>query len=272
MKTILIALSALLTINVVASAQRTLEKVWESDTTLAVPESVLFHKNGLYVSLIDGQPWAADGRGGIALLDKNGKITNATWVTGLNAPKGMGLWDKKLYVADLSEVVVINTTNGKVESKIAVEGATNLNDITVDDKGVVYVSDSRLGKVHRIQNGKVELYFSDLKGVNGLKAVGNALYILTANDVLKAGPDKKLTTLATTEIGGDGIEPVGNGDFIISCWPGLIYYMDKDGKLTTLLDSREQKINTADIGYNPSDKIVYVPTFFKKSVVAYRVK
>jgi len=270
MKILRIALFSL--IAVAGHAQHSLEKIWESDTTLAVPESVLYYEDGLYVSLIDGQPWEADGKGGIAKLDKNGKILNATWVTGLSAPKGMGIWDKKLFVANLSEVVVINTANGKVESKIPVEGATGLNDITVDEKGVVYVSDSKLGKVHQIKNGKAELYVSDLKGVNGLKAVGSDLYLLTANDVLKAGADKKLVTVATTEMGGDGIEPIGNGDYVISCWAGLIYYLDKDGKLLTLLDTREQKRNTADIGYDPSQRIVYVPTFFRKSVVAYRLK
>jgi hypothetical protein len=168
-------------------------------------------------------------------------------------------------------VAVINLRNGKVESRIPVEGATGLNDITVDDKGVVYVSDSRLGKVHQIRNGKAELYLSDLKGVNGLKAVGKDLYILTSNDVFKTGADKKLVTVATTEVGGDGIEPVGNGAYVISCWAGLIYYMEADGKLLTLLDTREQKRNTADIGYDPKQRIVYVPTFFKKSVEAYKL-
>ncbi|HTE33352.1 MAG TPA: hypothetical protein VK666_23385 [Chryseolinea sp.] len=253
-------------------AQHSIEKIWESDTTLAIPESVLFDNTVLYVSLIDGQGWDADGKGEIAKMDKNGKVLNATWATGLNAPKGMGLWDKKLFVADISEVVVINTSTGKIESKIAVEGATGLNDITIDKKGNVYVSDSKLGNVHRITKGKAESYLTGLKGVNGLKAIDNDLYILTSNDVFKAGADKKLVTVATTEIGGDGIEPIGNGDYVISCWPGLIYYLDKAGKLEIMLDTREQKRNTADIGYNPTERIVYVPTFLKKSVVAYKLK
>ncbi len=253
-------------------AQHALEKVWESDTTLAVPESVLYHQGGLYAALIDGQPWDVDGKGEIAKLDQNGKILNASWVTGLNAPKGMGIWKQQLYVADVSEVVVIQLATGKITSKIAVEGATGLNDITVDKQGIIYVSDSKLGKVHRIENGKAALYLSDLKGVNGLKAVGDDLYMLTANVVFKAGSDKKLVPVATTEIGGDGIEPVGNGDFVVSCWPGLIYYMDQAGKLTTMLDTREKKYNTADIGYNPEQRMVYVPTFFKKSIVAYRLR
>jgi len=255
-----------------AQAQHTLEKIWETDTTLAIPESVLYDKGGLYVSLIDGQPWGVDGKGEIAKVDKNGKIINAVWATGLNAPKGMGLWDKKLFVADVSEVVVISVATGKIESKIPVEGATGLNDITIDNKGTVYVSDSQLGKIYRIKNGKAELYLSDLKGVNGLKAVGNELYILTASDIFKSGPDKKPVSIAKMEIGGDGIEPVGNGDYVVSCWVGLIYYLGKDGKMQTLLDTREQKKSTADIGYDPELRIVYVPTFFKKSVVAYKLK
>src|SRR5690349_24755244 len=88
-----------------SKAQRQLQKIWESDTTLAVPESVLPDvKNGiLYVSLIDGNPWDVDGKGGVAKLDLNGKITNSYWVKGLNAPKGMGMHANKLYVADVAE-------------------------------------------------------------------------------------------------------------------------------------------------------------------------
>jgi len=257
---------------VVGQAQHTLVKIWESDTTLAIPESVLYEKDGLFVSLIDGAPWGADGKGEIARLNKNGKIVNAAWATGLNAPKGMGRWGTKLFVADISEVAVIDAVTGKLESKIPVEGATGLNDITVDSKGTVFISDSQLGNIYRITGGKAELYLSDLKGVNGLKAVLSDLYILTSKGVFKAGPDKKLVSVAPMEIGGDGIEPVGNGDFIVSCWVGLIYYLGKDGKMQILLDTRAEKKNTADIGYDPVGRIVYVPTFFKKSVVAYQLK
>ncbi len=255
----------------ICQAQHQLEKIWESDTTLAIPESVLYDKDVLYVSLIDGSPWEADGKGEIGKLDKNGKIVNAKWATGLNAPKGMGLFNKKLYVADITDVAVINAS-GMIESKIPVSGAQGLNDVTIDDKGIIYVSDSKLGNVYQIKNGKAALYMSDLKGINGLKAVGKDLYILTAVGVLKAGADKKTVTIAPMEIGGDGIEPVGNGDFVVSCWVGLIYYLDKDGKMEKMLDTREQKKSTADIGYDPAARIVYVPTFFKKSVVAYKLK
>src|SRR5437867_3770654 len=110
-----------------AYAQHQVQKLWQSDTTLAVPESVLPDiKNGiLYVSLIDGQPWTADGKGGVGKLDMNGKIINAAWVSGLNAPKGMGLWNNKLYVADITEVATIDVATGKIVNKMTVAGGEN---------------------------------------------------------------------------------------------------------------------------------------------------
>jgi hypothetical protein len=216
-------LSILMLFAFMVKAQHQIEKIWETDTTLTTPESVLPAGNILYVSLINGAPWETDGKGGVAKVDRNGKVLDASWVTGLNAPKGMGLSGNKLYVADVTEVVVIDTTTGKIEQKIAIEGAQNLNDITVDQKGVVYVSDSKLGNVHQIIRNKPILYLSGLNKVNGLRVVGDDLYMLTAKDVYKVGKDKNLNTVGIQELGGDGIEPVGNGDFITSTWAGVLY-------------------------------------------------
>ena len=74
-------------------AQHKLEKIWETDSIVAVPESVLPDvKNGiLYISLIDGPGWEADGKGGVGKLGADGKKYEATWITGLNARKGREL-------------------------------------------------------------------------------------------------------------------------------------------------------------------------------------
>lgn len=39
-----------------------------------------------------------------------------------------------------------------------------------------------------------------------------------------------------------------------------------------LIDTREQKKSSADIGYDPIQRIVYVLTLFGKSVVAYKLR
>ena len=59
--------------------------------------------------------------------------------------------------------------------------------------------------------------------------------------------------------------------YLVSAWSGYIFYVSKDGKTETLLETHEQKKNTADIGYDPVKKIVYVPTFFAKTVTAYQL-
>lgn len=258
-----------------AKAQtHSLEKIWKTDTIFAIPESVLpdMKSNILYVSLINGPSWGNDGIGGIGKLSPDGRNYDSTWITGLNAPKGLGMHENNLYAADNSEVIVIDIKKGKVIKKIAIEGASGLNDITVDDKGIVYVSDSRTAKIWRIENNTAELFLDDVKGVNGLKAIGNDLYIGAGKDFLKADANKKLTKIADLPQGIDGVEPVGNGDFILSAWSGYIFYVTAGGQVETLLETHQEKMNTADIGYDPVKRIVYVPTFLAKKIVAYRLK
>jgi hypothetical protein len=258
-----------------ATAQHSLRKRWSTDTTLATPESVLFDAQNkiLYVSLINGQPDQADGKGGIAKVNLDGKVLDTNWVTGLNAPKGLGEYGNTLYAADLNEVVVIDIPSGKVTKKIPVEGAQFLNDITVDTKGNVYVSDTRTGKVHKIENGTVTTYLENLKNPNGLLALGNDLYVLASGVLYKADAGKKLTTIAEgMDASTDGVEQVKPGEYIVSCWNGVVYYVKDDGNKQQLLDTRADKINSADIGYDAGNKIVYVPTFFKKGVVSYQLQ
>jgi hypothetical protein len=268
-------LSALFTLFVFTlHAQHSLEKIWETDTVVKVPESVLpdFKKGILYVSLIDGAPFDVDGKGGVAILSIDGKNLNQSWITGLNSPKGLGRFGNTLYVADLTEVVVIDIAKGKIEKKIKVDSATGLNDITVTDKGVVYVSDSRTGKVHKIENGVATTYLNNMPGANGLKAIGNDLYILSGKSFIKADSKKNITKIADLEQAGDGLEPIGNGDFIATSWIGYVYYVHANGKVETLMDTHLQNKNTADIGYDPAKRIVYLPTFNGKQVVAYKLK
>ena len=131
-----------------------LEK-WESDSLLKVPESVLFDKANqiLYVSNIDGtDPWKADGKGSIAKVGLDGKIIAAEWVSGLNAPKGMGIYNGKLYAADLGNIAVIDIASGKIEKNIPIQGATGLNDISIDPNGVIYVTEYLAKKLYKIAN------------------------------------------------------------------------------------------------------------------------
>jgi hypothetical protein len=111
-----------------------------------------------------------------------------------------------------------------------------------------------------------------MQGVNGIRAVKNDLYIASGKSFVKADHNKQITPVAALPEGGDGIEPVGNGDFIATAWGGSIFYVSANGNVETMLNTSAQKKNTADIGYDPVKRIIYVPTFFGKTVSAYRVQ
>jgi len=271
MKAVIVAFFLFSSVAVVAQ-NHSLEKIWETDSVIAIPESVLPVKDILYVSLIDGGGWVADGRGGVAKLTREGRIIDTLWITGLNAPKGLGIFENRLYVADITEVVVIDIRKNKIEKKIPIDSAKALNDITVTGKGVVYVSDSKTAKIWRIENDIPALYLNEMKGVNGLKAIADDLYIGAGKLFLKADAKKQVTKITEVPQGIDGIEPIGNGDFLVTAWGGYIWYVYADGKFETLLETHEQKKNTADIGYDQQQHILYVPTFNAKRVTAYRLK
>jgi len=277
MKKYLLTLAAALVCATVSICQsHQLVKLWETDTLLRVPESVLYDagRDILYVSNIDGkQAWEKDGSGSIGKVSTDGKIIMAEWVKGLEAPKGMGMYKDRLYVADIDVVVVIDIKKGKILEQIPIEGAQGLNDISIDKKGVVYVSDSRTKKVHQIVNGKVSSFLENLKGPNGILALGDNFYVLDQGAMYKVGKDKTLTIIVDGMEGGtDGIVNVKDNEFIVTAWSGSIWYVNSAGKKELLLDTQEQKINSADIGYNAKKRIIYVPTFWKNTVVAYSLK
>lgn len=268
--TILFAISTVLTVQ----AQQKLVKLWESTEQLPVPESVLYmpDRAELFVSLIDGAGNEKDGKGGIAILNLDGSLKKPTWVVGLNAPKGMAVYGDHLYVADLTEVVVIDMRSGHVTDKVPVEGSTFLNDVTVDREGKIYVSDTRQNKIFLIQENRASLYLDNVNSANGLKVIDDQLYVLAGPELWRLDKDKNKTVVAKGfEQGGDGLEPVGNGDYIVTCWAGLIYYVKADGSFEKLLDVQGE-MNTADLGYNPEEKILYIPTFNNNSVLAYRLQ
>lgn len=261
------------------SFSQTLTSLWSSDTTLKVPESVLFDvKNErLYVSNIEGTgPWDKDGKGSISLLTLSGKILNPSWVKGLNAPKGMAMFKDFLLVADVDSVVIIDYAKAQILKKVYVEGATGLNDLTVDKNGNMYISDSKNKKIFYIDAAKlnVKAYLTEgLESPNGLLFVDKTLYMVDAGKFYKIDKDKKKTFIAEGFDGGsDGIEQVDDNTFLISCWYGTVWLVKLNGEKKMILDTRADKINAADIGYDSKNKIVYVPTFWKNNVSAYQLK
>jgi len=250
-----------------------LTELWETKD-LPVPESVLYHaeNNVLYVSLIDGEGNVKDGKGGVAVLNLDGSVKDKDWVTGLNAPKGMAVYENLLYVADITAVVAIDLGTGDIVHKIEFPDAVFLNDVTVDDQGAVYVSDTRKGIIYQMKDNKPEVFLEEAPNANGLKVINGNLYALAGPELWKIEADKSHTVIAKDfELGGDGLEPVGDqGDFLVTCWGGLVYYVKADGSFEKLMDVQGE-MNTADLGIHPETNTIYIPTFNSNSVKAFQL-
>lgn len=277
---ILLGLLALSTLAIARPKPKKLVKVWETDSTLSVPESVLYDQssNILYVSNIEGKSDALDGNGFISKLTLDGKIETLRWASGLNAPKGMALYRNMLYVTDVYRLVAINTATGQAEKTwdaIKQDGAF-LNDATVDKTGTVYVSDNRNDKIYRLKDDKWEVWMEgdQLKSPNGLLAVGTDKLLIGSSKIGALQSVDVATKVITKVADGmdrtDGIVQDKKGNTFVSDWIGQVFVVNGSDR-QQLLDTRAEKINAADIEYVRAGKLIVVPTFFKNKVVAYRV-
>lgn len=255
-----------------------LVEVWKTDTLFRVPECVIYDKvnDVVYVSNMNDNPRQKDGNGFISRLSTSGEILDLEWVADMSSPKGLGIYDGRLYVSDVDEVIVIDIDKGEIEKRIALEGAKMINDISIDTEGNVYVSDSDNNSIFLISNGVVSNWLSEgLNAPNGLLLDGDRLLVASmgSEDFASVNLETKAIKVLTEAIGkGDGIAKVGiPGHFLVTDWFGQVFMVYPDGSKVTLLDTREQEIGSADIDYIPEKNLLLIPTFANHYVVAYKL-
>jgi sugar lactone lactonase YvrE len=271
--TIIVALGLLISSNM--QAQHSLEKIWQTDTLLKFPEEVVFEPNGkfLYVTNTDGNPMAADGTGSVGKIGLNGEVIEVDWVKGLDAPKGMRLYKNLLYIADLSNVVVVDVDKAEIVKRIAIDSARLLHNVAIDSQGIVYVSDLFGGKIYRIEAGNVSIYLDGLQGPAGILLDESDMYIFTAEGLLKADASKTVTTVSKgMDRRANGIVKVAGKEFIVTCWGGHVYYVYFDGSNQLILDTSKDMIPAGINLYDPRNKIMYMTTDQHNVLIAYKLK
>jgi sugar lactone lactonase YvrE len=260
----------------IAKPSVTLTKKWETDSVLTTAESVIYDKTNdvLYVSNINGDPTGKDGNGFISKVALDGKITELNWVKGMDAPKGLGIFNGVLFVTDIDRIHEIEIASGKISKTHKAEGAQFLNDITVDSSGKVYASDSNTGIIYVIDGGKLSKFMENVESANGLLAENNQLIVLGFQSQKLSIVDlttKQVTVKVDSIENGDGLEAVGDGTYLASSWNGMVTHVSADGTKTVLLDTRADEVNAADIEFIAEKNLLLVPAFFKNKVVAYEL-
>ena len=126
------------------------------------------------------------------------------------------------------------------------------------------------------EDGKVTDWITEgLDRPNGLYYEDSRMFLTSSGSSdLKIIDPKTAEFVAVTEgIGaGDGVEFTGyEGFYVTSSWNGELFLIYPDFSKESILKTSDQNINSADIGMNTEEHVIYVPTFFDNRVVAYRL-
>ncbi len=257
---------------------------WTIGEGITTPESVYYdaESGSLFISNVSGKPDEKDGVGYITKADRNGKVTSAQWISGLNAPKGMRSFNGSLWVTDIDQVLKINIAEKKIESTIAINGAKFLNDLAIDAQGRIYVSDTLTSRIYRIENEKVSVFIEgrNLESPNGLLIQGNHLVVAAwgytedwsgknLGNLYSIGlTTKRISKITQKPLGNlDGLEVDNTGNYLVSDWvSGKIFKVKPNGKFDVIFHGFK---NPADIAYISSTKTLIVPRMQENKVSGY---
>jgi DNA-binding beta-propeller fold protein YncE len=249
--------------------------LWQTSDGLNVPESVFYNPDDsvLYVSNVAGSPALKDSNGYISRLSADGKVLDAKWVTGLDAPKGMGIKDKHLFVTNINELVEIDIATATIVKRYPVTGSRFLNDVAVDPAtGLIFITDTDPGAVYVMQNSTINKWLDDpmFASANGLYVANGFLYLGAGNNVQKINILTGEMQIFLPRCGSvDGLYADSDGNLFFSDWVGNLRYSDRNSKITKLLSLKEQKLNIADFAVIPEKKQIILPTFGGNSVQCY---
>ena len=254
-------------------------KLWETEKVFNISESVLWDpkREVLYVSNFDqlnmGNPNIYQS---ISKVSPEGEIIKLNWVDSLNNPLGMTIYNDKLYIAERGQVAEIDLDRGEVIRRISVPGSFFLNDIAIDKKGNIYISDSRKNVIWKLSDGVAEEWLTgpDVLDPNALYMLdGKLLFGNSGDSWLKAVDltNKNISKIARFPQGFiDGIRVDNNGNLLVSLWKGKIYKVSEDGLVSLILHTENRGHYSADFEYIPEKGLLIVPTFYNNTVQAFR--
>jgi outer membrane protein assembly factor BamB len=254
----------------------TLEQIWETDTTsLSTPECATYdnQKKVFYVSNLN-RANEVDNDGYLSIVNPDGSIKVAKWVEGLTSPLGNAIYNGYLFQNDKNIIIKIDIESGEIVERIQVEGANSLNGMTIDENGNIYSPDSGGNKIFKISPDKevaVVYEGEKLNRPNGVLVNENKLLTVSSGGGFLYSIDLENGQIETLVEGigqADGIILLEEGHLLTSSWKGEVYFISNEMKVQKILDTQEQEINAADIGFIPEENLLVVPTFHDNRLVA----
>ncbi|MCK4546201.1 MAG: SMP-30/gluconolactonase/LRE family protein [Candidatus Eisenbacteria sp.] len=252
---------------------------WETADQLRTPESVVYDpdRDVMYVSNYDVyNQGPASGNQYVSRVSMGGSIVEMEWAAGLKNPTGMIIHEDRLLVVERGGFVEIDLDTGEILDRHEASESQFLNDVAVDRRGRVYLSDSRKGCLWRFSDGQFEIWLDDqVADPNALLVDGSRLLWGNNRDFrLKAVDLKSKKVSVVAQLGQgiiDGLKKDREDNYLVSHWEGWIYRVTPEGEVTRILDTTTPEIKIADFEYIPKKKQVAIPTFYKNSVIMYHL-
>jgi len=236
---------------------------------LNLPESVAYDvQNRRYLV----SSWE---NGNVVQIDSTG--TQSYFSTGQHCHAGLHILDNVLYVACRAYGVKgFDLTTGANVLDVSIPEAANINDITADTSGYLYVSYPTGSQIFRVsieEQSYALLVQSGLNTPNGLyfDEVNNRLLIVSYR---YSSPvqmfdlaDSTLSTVVSTSLQNlDGLTRDNQGNYYVSSW-----YSNACFKFDNTFSSPPELFSThpddpADIYFNEHENVLAVPLFFTHDV------
>lgn len=252
-----------------------LKTLWSIEKTFQLPESATFDptRNQIYVSNI--VKYAKDGTGFISRIDADGKNLKLKWISGLNSPTGLSVYQDFLYAVDMDVLVIIDLKKGQIVSRIKTPDSEKppvLNDVAISKQGDVYVSGSASRKIYKLENETLVIFVDDKKALlkaNGLLVDddllgekghlihGGQFWSRFSRENAKLLTDSSHPAPSSKLYGFDGITHDRDGGYIVTVIDDpRLWHITKDGETRPL---SQQKIKGIDIHFDKESRRLFVP-------------
>ncbi len=215
---------------------------WVKNEGLTNVESVVYDSvlNVFFASC--GKNYKPGTDGFITRISGIGEVTELKWLDSLNRPTGMAIYGRKLFVADIVDLVVIDIDKGIILKKYRepIENS-GLNDVAISNTGEVFVSASAKHAIYKLKDEMLIEWVSDanrLKWANGILVSEDQLIVggmnMNAIDMNTGNISKVNYPSNISDI--EGVVGDGHGGYYVSTVDNsALWHISKDGKAIELL-------------------------------------